>query len=293
MAASIADVSFAVVCGSANWGFRFPEDLERDGVTVIQRDLAFDTPWGETREWKLVELASHLTSDGRTRRFLTVFSHGWPLDRIDHGAHRRIFWVLKQAGVSRVLACSTAGGLNRGLWEGDLVVASDILELTASQYSIEVERYSFDASGKQLVCPVCADLTARLAEILWPGPGRVYGPASRLVAGHSWGPRLQSPAEAAAYRLLGADFINHSLAPEATLAREIGACFVNVTFLTAAFNNYFAPPDQAVLGPGVLERLVPYASDLALKVIAAIPAERRCLCAGLHSPKPPERKDRR
>src|SRR3954447_18231966 len=93
----IPKADFAVVCGSANWGFRFPEDLEADGVTVIRRDLVFPPPWGESSEWKLVELDGRLIVDGRSRLFLTVFSHGWPLDRIDDSSHRRVFWMLQQA----------------------------------------------------------------------------------------------------------------------------------------------------------------------------------------------------
>ena len=86
----IPSVDFAIVCGSANWGLSFPEDLDVQGVTVRQRDMIFSTPWGETEEWKLIEIDPTLTADGSSRRVLVVWSHGWPLDRIDHGAQRRV-----------------------------------------------------------------------------------------------------------------------------------------------------------------------------------------------------------
>ena len=290
---SIPPAEFAVVCGSANWGLRFPEDLEEPGVAVVARDLEFDTPWGPSRDWKILEIDGSKTADGQKRTVLTVFSHGWPLDRIDHEANRRVFWLLQEAGVRKVIACSTAGSLNRAIQERDFVITSDILELTQTQHSLLPSRFRYDCSGKQLVCPHCAAVMERSARALWPTDARVFGPRAQLVAAHAWGPRLTSPAEITAYRTLGADFINHSLAPEATLAREIGACFVNCAFITAAFQNYFAPPEVNVLGEGVLSDMKFTASRIALHAIAAFESDSGCLCASLRSLQPDSHAERR
>jgi len=48
----------------------------------------------------------------------------------------------------------------------------------------------------------------------------IYGVDAGLVAAHAHGRRLTTPAEVITYRNLGADIINHSIAPEATLARK-------------------------------------------------------------------------
>ena len=48
MSEPIPPVAVAIVCGSANWGVRFPEDLEEPGVTVLERDLVF-APVGRQR----------------------------------------------------------------------------------------------------------------------------------------------------------------------------------------------------------------------------------------------------
>jgi 5'-methylthioadenosine phosphorylase len=291
----IPRADFAIVCGSANWGLRFPEDLDEPGVTVVERDLEFDTPWGPSAEWKVLEIDGSRTSDGKARTVLTVFSHGWPLDRIDHEAHRRVFWLLQEAGVRKVIACSTAGSLNRAVFAGDFVIASDMLELTQTQHSLLPSRYHYNCSGKQLVCPACASIMEATAKSLWSADARVFGPRSRMVAAHAWGPRLTSPAEVTAYRSLGADFINHSLAPEATLAREIGACFVNCAFITAAFENYFSPPEEKLLGveEGALRNMKLAASRIALRAIVAFDAEGGCACSSLRSPMPEDYAGRR
>ena len=290
---TIPSVDFAIVCGSANWGLRFPEDLQEPGVAVLRRDMVFETPWGDTQDWKLVEIDGTLTADGAARRVLVVWSHGWPLDRIDHEAQRRVFWVLQEAGVRKVLCSSTAGGLARGILKGDFTIASDILEMTQTQHSLLPGRVAYNCSGKQMVCPSCSATVEDTARSLWPPQARVYGPSAHLVAGHAWGPRLTSPAEAQAYRMLGADITNHSLVPEATLSREIGACFVNCTFITVAFDDYFAPADQKVIGEGLLENLSPVASRIALLSVARLDADAPCLCAGLRWPQDPSHRERR
>ncbi|MEO6299735.1 MAG: hypothetical protein ABIV25_05410 [Paracoccaceae bacterium] len=285
---TIPKVDYALICGSANWGLRFPEDINEPGVTVLARDLEFETPYGISGEWKLLEFDGAITHDGLPRRALCVWSHGWALDEIDHASQRRAFWILREAGVRRVVASSTIGSLNRAILERDFVIVNDILELTQTRYSLLPGRVRFDASGKQLVCPSCAAVVEKVARQHWPADARVYGTSAGLVGAHAWGPRLTSPAEVTAYRTMGGDIINHSLAPEATLSREIGACFVNVAFVTAAYSSYFKPAGHNVLGEGVQVTLAPIASRIALLAVAGFPAEMpECICASLRSEQDP------
>lgn len=284
----------AIITGTANWGVRFPEDLEEEGVSVVARDLEFETPWGPSAHWKLLALDGSRTRDGRDRNVLVAFSHGWPLDEIDHEAHRRVFWVLREAGVRQVVACSTAGSLNRAILENDFVIASDVLELSQTQFSLLPNRYAYCCSGKQLICPTCAEVVERHAREIWPVDARVYGRSAALVAAHAWGPRLTSPAEVLAYRSLGGDFINHSLAPEATLAREIGACFVNCAFVVAGFDNYFHP-DKKIIGAAEADllKLKVAASRIALRAVADFAGSEGCSCSDLRTTRPSEYADRR
>ena len=289
----IPATDYAVVCGSANWGLRFPEDLDEPGVTVLRRDMVFETPWGDCAEWKLVAIDGSLTPDGELRHVLVVWSHGWPLDRVDHDASRRVFWVLQEAGVGKVLCCSTAGALNRAVLKGDFTIVNDVIELTQTRASLLPGRVAFDCSGKQMVCPHCAATLEETARTLWPAGRRVYGQTAGLVAGHAWGPRLTSPAEAQAHRMLGADITNHSLVPEATLAREIGACFVNCSFITVAYDDYFLPADRKVIDDGLLEGLNPIASRIALRAVARFDMRTACLCRGLRTPQDIRHRDLR
>lgn len=288
----IPSVDIALITGSANWGLRFPEDIALPGVRVLARDVAYETAHGVSENWKLLEFDGAMTPDGRPRRALCMYSHGNPRDWIDHSCHRRAFAVLESAGVRRVLASSTIGALNRAIRVGDFVINADIIELTQTPYSLLPGRQRFDCSGKQIVCPACAEVVAETARRHWPASARVYGVETGLVAAHAYGPRLTTPAEVIAYRNLGADIINHSIAPEATLAREIGACFVPMAFVTAGFNDYFRPAGVSLLQEGVLEGLSPIASRVALEAAAQLPLGTDCLCQSLKSAQPAERYDR-
>ncbi|WP_074063867.1 5'-methylthioadenosine phosphorylase [Rhizobium etli] len=290
--APIPSVRTALITGSANWGLAFPEDVGMAGVRVLARDLAFDTPYGRTENWKLLEFDASLTAEGRTKQVLCMYSHGNPRDHIDHSCHRRAFSVLMQSGVRRVLSCSTIGAVNKAIQPGDMVINADIVELTQTPYSLLEGRQRFDCSGKQLVCPQCAALLAQTAKRHWPASRRIHGVELGLVAAHSYGPRLTSPAEAMAFRSMGADVINHSIAPEATLSREIGACFTPCAFVTAGFNDYMDRNRGQLLQDDVMPSLSVIASRVALETVARVPDDESCICHKLKSPQPAERYDR-
>lgn len=288
----IPKTGLAIITGSANWGLAFPEDVGMPGIHVLARDLSFDTPYGVSDNWKLLEFDGSITVDGQTKQALCMYSHGNPRDQIDHSCHRRAFWVLMESGVQHVIACSTVGAVNKAIQPGDMVINADIIELTQTPYSLLPGRQRFDCSGKQLVCPHCAEILAETARTVWPATCRVHGIEQGLVAAHAYGPRLTSPAEALAFRSMGADIINHSIAPEATLSREIGACFVPCTFVTAGFNDYMDRSRGTLLQEGVLPSLSMLASRVALMTAARIQTKTPCACSTLKSPQPQERYSR-
>lgn len=282
--ASIPRCEFALVSGSAGWGLRIPEDAGDPGMRVLERDLAFETPWGVTENWQVLELDGSLTVDGRPRQVLNVFSHGWPLDRIDHSVVRRVGWVLGQAGAQKVLADSTCGSLNRALLPGDFIVPHDVLDLGQTQFSTLPGRFRYLCRGAQMICPELARVVEETAREEWPAPGRVYGYGRQLVAGHTWGPRLETPAEARALTLLGADVANQSIAADATAAREIGACFVSGTYSV----NYV---DGVISGEwGEMDRLHTElgraAVTISLRALARAPLGTACGCASYRRERP-------
>lgn len=287
----VPKVGLALATGSPNWGLAFPEDIGFDGVRTLQRDMSFETPYGRSDNWKLIEFDASITADGQTKRALCMYSHGNPRDEMDHSCHRRAFWVLMTSGVHQIISCSSVGAVNKAIQPGDLAIAADIIELTQTPYSLLPGRQKFDCSGKQIVCARCAAAVAKAAQTYWPVGRRVHGIEQGLIAGHAYGPRLTTPAEAMAFRTLGADIINHSIAPEATLAREIGACFVPLALVTVGFNDYMDRNPQLLRGNVLSAYSIPL-SQIALEAAAKLPARFECTCQSLKSPQPEERYSR-
>src|SRR6266545_8248401 len=175
MPVAVPKTPYALLSGSAGWGLRFPEELDEPAVRVLERWLAFETPWGTTGNWQVLEVDGSLTPDSRSRIVLNVFSHGWPNDAIDHATHQRVAWVLQQAGARKILADSTCGSLNKALQPRDFIVPRDIIDFSQTQYSVMAGRLRHQSYAAQLFCPRLAKTLELTARGLWPAPGRVLG----------------------------------------------------------------------------------------------------------------------
>lgn len=275
---------FALVSGSAGWGLKFPDDLDEPGVRVVERGLSFETPWGRTANWQLLEYDGGVTADGRPRLALNVFAHGWPRDAVDHSAHRKVFWVLGQAGVRKVLSDSTCGSLNRALQPRDYIITGDVLDLGQTQYSTLPGRFGFLCRGAQLFCPSLMRTLEGAARDLWPVPARVYGRANRIITAHTWGPRLETPAEARALQLLGADAANQSVAPEAANAREIGACFVSGSYVVNYVDGVI--PEEWGALDRIHDELGAVAARISLRSVARADLADACGCGVYRAARP-------
>ena len=279
MPTAIPTTPFALLSGSAGWGIRFPDDLAEPGVRVLDRWLAFDTPWGPVDNWQVLELDGALTLDGRPRTVLNVFSHGWPHDAIDNGVHRRVAWILRQAGVRKVLADSTCGSLNKAIAPRDLVLPRDALDFSQTLHSGMAGRLRHQALAKQLFCPSMAAALESVARERWPAPGRVLGHGQEIVAVHNWGPRFTSRAEARAYQMMGGDVVNQSIGPEASALREIGACFASHSYVVCWEDGIVAMPDFDI--DPIHRELAFAATRISLHALARAPIGDACGCASL------------
>lgn len=284
MNSSVPQTNFALISGTAGWGIRFPEDLKEPGVRVLERGLSFETPWGVTENWQILEFDASITVDGRSRMALNVFAHGWRSDQIDHAAQRRVFWVLNEASVRKIVADSTCGSLNRAIQPRDLVIASDMLYLAQTEFSVLPGRMKYLCRGKQMFCPSMGSTLEEAAREAWPSNYRVFGPANALVVAHTWGPRFETPAEAQALRLMGADYVSQSMCPEATYAREIGACFTSNSYVVNYVDGII--PEEWGDLDGIHTEMAEIAPRISLRALAQTVLSDACGCASLRAERP-------
>jgi 5'-methylthioadenosine phosphorylase len=254
------------------------------GVRIPDRGLTFETPWGASENWQVLEVDGSHTPDRKTRTILNVFAHGWPVDSIDHATHRKVGWIMMQAGVRKILSDSTCGSLNKFLKPKDFIIPFDVLDFSQTHYSMLPGRLTDLCLSRQLFCPHLGGLLQRVAQQLWPLPGRVVGQDQQLVAAHNWGPRFSSPAEANAYQVLGADAINQSIGPEASVAREIGACFVSASFIVRFQDGILDRQVEEV--DKIHKDLADVASRISLRTMMQADLTDECGCRALHVSRP-------
>lgn len=269
MSAGVPAVRFAIVGGSGSYAAAFPEGLD-PAVRVLDRDLVFDTPWGESPPFTLIEL------DGR--RALHVKLHGWRVGVSRGRASRQVFSVLHRAGVRRILADAGVGSLNRLLDPGDLVVPDDFVDTTTDR-----DRLGMIVGDHLLVMrdAVCATgREALLAAARRRAPARRLFPRGVYVV--TEGPRFESPAEVRHLQTMG-DIVGQSFSPEVWLARDIGACYAGLYVIVNYGEGVVRDWEHAELAR-IFTDDAPLIGRILLEALRALPEDDDCHCRSLRRP---------
>ena len=260
----IPAASYAVIGGSGTLSSDFPRASTADDVEILADGLHVTTPYGESPAFRLFSVAG--------RRVLTCRMHGWRSGVTRADASRQVFWVLREAGVRRILSEGGVGTVNPLLDPRDFLIPDDYLDLSVRKDVMLDGRYLLVMRDA-----LCAELRQTLIEETKKRyTGRVF---DRGIYAVTDGRHFESPAEIA--MMQGhADIVGQSLAPEVYLAREIGACYAGLYFVV----NY---------GEGIrpwshntLEQIfyddAPMIGEILLATIRSISAEKSaCECRSL------------
>ena len=255
---------YAVIGGSGTLSSDFPRASTADDVEILADGLHFTTPYGESPAFRLFSVAG--------RRVLTCRMHGWRSGVTRADASRQVFWVLREAGVTRLLSEGGVGTVNPLLDPRDFLIPDDYLDLSVRKDVMLDGRYLLVMRDA-----LCAELRQTLIEETKKRyTGRIF---DRGIYAVTDGRHFESPAEIA--MMQGhADIVGQSLAPEVYLAREIGACYAGLYFVV----NY---------GEGIrpwshdtLEQIfyddAPMIGDILLATIRSVSAEETsCPCRSL------------
>ncbi len=113
----IPKATFGSIGGSNTYAARFPEDYERPGVRLIQVVGPFETPFGLSARFKLIEIAGEPV--------LRVGFHGcYPTIREDIVpwiAAAQVAWVFEQAGIKYAITDGSVGGIQPPNRPGELL----------------------------------------------------------------------------------------------------------------------------------------------------------------------------
>ena len=209
-------VQIAVIGGSGAYHLLTKESLGKE-----KKCQSVDTPYGESAP------IHHFSIDGL--EFLFLSRHG----EMDYSItapfvnYRANIHALKECGVQRIIAWSGPGIINTAFEPGDFVVPHDIIDETKNRPTT-----FFDNTGIGFIRqsrPFCPQIAQALHNVLHETDLQHHNQA---VYACTEGPRLETPAEIRKLRILGADLVGMTLAPEAFLAREKEICYSPFCYLT-------------------------------------------------------------
>ena len=255
---------YAIIGGSGTLSSDFPRASMADDVEILADGLHFATPYGESPAFRLFSVAG--------RRVLTCRMHGWRSGVTRADASRQVFWVLREAGVRRILSEGGVGTVNPLLDPRDFLIPDDYLDLSVRKDVMLDGRYLLVMRDA-----LCSELrTTLVAETKKRYTGRIF---DRGIYAVTDGRHFESPAEIA--MLKGhADIVGQSLAPEVYLAREIGACYAGLYFVVK-YGEGIRPWSHDRLSQ-IFYDDAPMIGDILLAAIRSVPAEESaCECRSL------------
>ncbi len=198
--------------------------LEKLDIFDDTREMAVTTPYGDPSSTLFYGRSSSseiyiLSRHGR--------DHSIPPTQVNNRAN---IAALKQLDCRLIIATTACGSLREEIGRGDLVIADQFIDFTRHRVNTFFDHFApgqlghtamadpFDESLRSLLIEGC-----RLADYR-------HHPTGTIVTIE--GPRFSTRAESRMFRMLGADVINMSIAPEASLAVEAGIPYAAVALST-------------------------------------------------------------
>ena len=182
---------------------------EMEGISELA-EISVSTPFGEPSD-KLI------TGRIAGRRVCFLPRHGVGHRLLPHEInHRANIWALRSLGVRWLISVTAVGSLREELKPRDMVVPDQLIDRTGTG-----AKHTFFGNGIAahvgFADPYCTDLRKLLlAAARKLAPGTHDGGAYLCMNG----PAFSTRAEASMHRMLGADLIGMTNAPEARLSRE-------------------------------------------------------------------------
>jgi 5'-methylthioadenosine phosphorylase len=189
--------------------------------SIIKGDQkVIGTPYGPTPSVTIGEV------DKRPAIFLPRHGvgHSAPPHKVNYRAN---VWGLKSLGVERIIATNAVGAISQELTPGEIVIPSDIVDVTKSRVGTFYEGPRVThVDVSQPYCPRVREVLAASAV----EAGR--SPLKDVVMACTEGPRYETPAEIKMLRTVGCDIVGMTGAPEAFLARELELCYASISFVS-------------------------------------------------------------
>jgi len=198
--------------------------LEDPAILKNPKDIQVGTPYGTpSSSFKCgkiggVEVAI-LSRHGR--------DHAIPPTQVNNRAN---IWAIKELACTHIIVTTACGSLREEIDRGHLVILDQFIDFTRHR---EVTFHSKFEDGNLNHTPMADPFNEELRKVLIKKAGELNLPFHKKgTVVTIEGPRFSTRAESNMFRILGADVINMSTAPECILANEIGVPYAAIALST-------------------------------------------------------------
>jgi purine nucleoside phosphorylase len=232
-----------------------PHALSTLGEFVEERSV--QTPYGEVGP-----LARRVSASGHN---IWIAPYTGLPDRTDP---RATLHAARELGVGRILGWELGVAVNPLLGPGQRVIAQDYVDWSHQPVHTfaSSRQIDFDAEALALRPAFCPQMSQSLQAALPDAPEAVYLATE--------GPRRETAAEARIYRSWGIDVLGQNLAPEVSLAQELGLCFAGLITVGAVAADRPQPPHRGEIRASLHATL-----DALPAWIEALSGPLTCSCA--------------
>ncbi|NLJ73088.1 MAG: MTAP family purine nucleoside phosphorylase [Syntrophomonadaceae bacterium] len=266
----ILPTDFAFIGGSSTLSINIPNDLQLDFVQVLDNNITFTTPFGNSPPFKRLLIQSETGN----KTVLTCRMHGWRQGVTRDIASKQIFWVFKEAKVKKIIAEGGVGAINYLLDPRDVVIAHDYMDFSVRKDVGLDDKYLLIM--REAICPEMSKSLFALFNNKWHR-GKVF---NRGIYVNTDGRHFESPAEIMAFKQMGGDIVGQSICPEVYLAREIGACYAGVYIVVNYAEGIVTPWQHAELSDIFYKESINL-GKLMFEFIRNLPIDSSCQCNNL------------
>jgi len=146
-----------------------------------------------------------------------------------HVNNRANIFALKEQGCKYILATTAVGSLKQEIKRGDFVIVDQFIDFTKQRKLSFFDKFEFGPVHVSMANPFSKNLRERLINSC-KALGYAHHENGTIITIE--GSRFSTMAESNMFRLLGAELVNMSTAPEATLAMEAGIEYAVIAMST-------------------------------------------------------------
>ena len=150
-------------------------------------------------------------------------NHTIPPHKINYRAN---IWLLKNAGIKRVISVNAVGGIRSDMQPSSLIVPDQIIDYTTSRTNTYFEEDLSDVIHIDFTQPFCEDLRQSIINV---ASAKKIDVISEGTYAATEGPRLETAAEVNRLERDGCHLIGMTCMPEAALAREQELCYASIS----------------------------------------------------------------